>query len=58
MSREGVDLFHGFDSPLAALNHYYKYILNDRHTDCFEFRQERQLLEWLHNIDLKRNYNG
>ena len=49
--------FHGFDSPLEALNHYYKHELNGRHTDCFEFRQERALLEWLYEIDLKRNSN-
>ncbi len=43
--------FHGFDSPLDALNYYYKHQLNDRHTDCFEFRQEKALLEWLYARD-------
>lgn len=61
---QGVDLmavpgikFHGFESPLEALNHYYKHQLNGRHTDCFEFRQERALLEWLYEIDLKEDGN-
>lgn len=47
--------FHGFDSPLDALNYYYQHQLNGRHTDCFEFRQEKALLEWLYERDLKRN---
>lgn len=62
---QGVDLiptenvgFHGFSSPLEALNYYYKHRLNDRHTDCFEFRQEKALLEWLYERDCKRNRNA
>ena len=62
---QGVDLiptenvgFHGFSSPLEALNYYYRHQLNDRHTDCFEFRQEKALLEWLHERDCKRDGNA
>lgn len=50
--------FHGFASPVEALKHYYKHMLNGRHTDCFEFRQEKALLEWLYERDLKRNGNA
>ena len=62
---QGVDLmpnerqkFHGFESPLEALKHYYKHQLNGRHTDCFEFRQERVLLEWLYARDLNGSENA
>lgn len=66
---QGVDLmpigvaienkkFHGFDSPLDALNYYYKHQLNDRHTDCFEFRQEKALLEWLFARDMENDGNA
>ena len=66
---QGVDLmpigfsienkkFHGFDSPLEALNYYYKHQLNDRHTDCFEFRKEKALLEWLYSIDMEKKENA
>ena len=62
---QGVDLiptenvgFHGFSSPLEDLNYYYRHQLNDRHTDCFEFRQEKALLEWLYERDCKRNRNA
>ena len=62
---QGVDLiptenvgFHGFSSPLEALNYYYRHQLNARHTDCFEFRQEKALLEWLYERDCKRNRNA
>ena len=54
MPKERVQ-FHGFESPLAALNYYYQHVLNGRHTDCFEFRQEKALLEWLHRLDEERN---
>lgn len=47
--------FHGFESPLEALNYYYEHVLNGRHTDCFEFRQEKALLEWLDSIDRGRS---
>jgi len=57
MSNE-IQKFHGFESPLEALNHYYKHQLNGRHTDCFEFRQERALLEWLYARDLDRSENA
>lgn len=50
--------FHGFDSPLDALNFYYKHQLNDRHTDCFEFRKEKALLEWLYSIDMENKENA
>lgn len=50
--------FHGFDSPLEALNFYYKHQLNDRHTDCFEFRQEKALLEWLFARDMENDGNA
>ena len=46
--------FHGFSSPLEALKFYYEHQLNGRHTDCFEFRQEKALLEWLFERDKKR----
>ena len=49
--------FHGFDSPLEALTYYYKHKLQGRHTDCFEFRQEKALLEWLYERDLNRSKN-
>ena len=39
--------FHGFESPLAALNYYYEHELNGRHPEGFEYNQERKLLEWL-----------
>lgn len=47
-------IFHGFASPQEALDYYYLHVLNGRHTDCFEYRQEKKLLEWLFEQDNKR----
>ena len=47
--------FHGFSTPQEALVYYYKHELNDRHTECFEFTQEKKLLEWLYRRDLENN---
>lgn len=44
-SQEGG--FHGFASPVEALNYYYATELGGRHPDGFEYKQERALLEWL-----------
>ena len=43
--------FHGFASPVEALNFYYEHQLNGRHPDGFEYRQEKALLEWLAERD-------
>ena len=40
-------LFHGFATPVDALNYYYENVLGGRHPDGFEYRQEKALLEWL-----------
>ncbi len=40
-------LFHGFQTPVEALNYYYENVLGGRHPDGFEYRQEKALLEWL-----------
>ena len=55
---EKIHGFHGFSSPLEALNYYYEHQLNGRHTDCFEFRQEKALLEWLWKQDKNGNGKG
>ena len=45
--------FHGFDSPVDALNYYYETELCGRHPDGFEYRQEKALLEWLAERDVE-----
>ena len=39
-----VQSFMGLSSPHEALDYYYK--TNGRHTECFEFRQEKALQKW------------
>lgn len=43
--------FHGFVSPRKALEYYYQHELHGRYTECFEFRQELALLNWLNARD-------
>lgn len=43
--------FHGFVSPKIALEYYYHHELHGRYTECFEFRQELALLNWLSTRD-------
>jgi hypothetical protein len=54
MEDNGDKSFHGFASAEEALNFYYQEVLGGRHIDCFEYRQEKQLLEWL----ASREYKG
>jgi hypothetical protein len=49
--KESEKSFHGFGSPTEALNFYYENVLNGRHPDGFEYKQEKALLEWLAERD-------
>lgn len=43
----GTPNFFKFRTPKEALLYYYDNELHGRHTDCFEFRCELKLLEWV-----------